>query len=338
MARTPLFTRLQDLFAAFAERDGTDLPATATTPVRASRRDFLKIAAAGTAGTIVSPKRTLAGSAPRIAIVGGGIAGLTAALALQDAGLRSTIYEAATRVGGRMHSDTTTWLNGQVSEHCGELIDSTHKTILGLAKQFNISVADVLSAEPVHSTDTYFFSGQYYSRTAANADFNAVYHAVKKDLIAAGYPTLYTSYTKAAYDLDYLSVYDWIETRVPGGHASLMGQLLDVAYNIEYGAETMAQSSLNLIYLLAYQSAPGNFRMFGRSDERYHLAGGNEALPRAIAAALPASSIQLGAALTAIARNQDGHVLPRLQDRIREDDRRRGPRDPHDSVFGPAAA
>ena len=90
-----------------------------------------------------------------------------------------------------MHSDTTTWLNGQVSEHCGELIDSTHKTILGLAKRFNIKVADVLAAEPAHSTETYFFSGQYYSRAAANADFNAVYHAVKKDLIAAGIPTLY---------------------------------------------------------------------------------------------------------------------------------------------------
>ena len=47
-----------------------------------------------------------------------------------------------------------------------------------------------------------------------------------------------------------------------------MGKLLDVAYNIEYGAETLVQSSLNLIYLLAYQPDPGNFRMFGRSDER----------------------------------------------------------------------
>ena len=44
-----------------------------------------------------------------------------------------------------------------------------------------------------------------------------------------------------------------------------MGQLLDVAYDIEYGARTTEQSSLNLIYLLAYQSTPGNFRMFGRS-------------------------------------------------------------------------
>jgi hypothetical protein len=29
-----------------------------------------------------------------------------------------------------------------VSEHCGEFIDSRHKTILGLAKRFKIPVAD----------------------------------------------------------------------------------------------------------------------------------------------------------------------------------------------------
>jgi monoamine oxidase len=205
-----------------------------------------------------------------------------------------------------MHSDTTSWANGQVSEHCGELIDSTHKTILGLARRFKIPVADLSSAEPPQSAETYYFFGQRYTRDQANADFNAVYQAVKKDLIAAGFPTVYFSYSAAAAALDQTSVYDWIESRVPGGHGSKMGQLLDVAYNIEYGGETTAQSALNLIYLLGYQPIPGNFRLFGRSDERYHLAGGNEQLPRAIAATLPASSIHWNTSLTAIVRNSDG--------------------------------
>jgi monoamine oxidase len=85
-----------------------------------------------------------------------------------------------------------------------------------------------------------------------------------------------------------------------------MGQLLDVAYNIEYGNITTEQSSLNLIYLLGFQPIPGNFRIFGASDERYHMLGGNQQLPRAIAAALPAGSLQLNTALTGIALNADG--------------------------------
>jgi monoamine oxidase len=44
--------------------------------------------------------------APRIAIVGGGMAGLNTAYKLQKAGLASTIYEGANRTGGRMFSAT----------------------------------------------------------------------------------------------------------------------------------------------------------------------------------------------------------------------------------------
>jgi monoamine oxidase len=315
MARTPLLSKFQRLFQDFSEAEfsGRSVGEIQQEHLHRgpTRRELIKAGGAAlAAATVLGPARLFGLSTPRIAIVGGGIAGLNAALTLQDAGYGSTIYEASSRVGGRMHSDTTSWVEGQVSEHCGELIDSRHKVILGLAKRFNISVDDLLSAQPPQSTETYFFFGSYYTRDQANIDFNAVYNAVKKDLTAASFPTLYNSYNQAGYDLDHLSIYDWIETRVPGGHRSSMGQLLDVAYNIEYGGESTIQSSLNLIYLLAYQPDPGNFRIFGRSDEHYHLRGGNEGLPKAIAAALPsgnpAASIQLNTSLTGIAKNNDG--------------------------------
>jgi monoamine oxidase len=258
-----------------------------------------------------------AAQAPRIAIIGGGISGLNAALTLQDAGIASTVYEASGRVGGRMHSDTTSWLNGQTSEHCGELIDSGHKTILGLASRFKLATADLLGAEPIHSTDTDYFFGQYYTAAQAAVDFNPVWNNVKKALNAASYPTLYNLYTDAGVALDHLSIYDWIETRVPGGHASPMGRLLDVAYNIEYGDVTKQQSSLKLIYLLGFNASPGNFSIFGLSDERYHIVGGNERLPKAIAAALPPGSIQLNTALTGIVQNADGTFTLTLQNPIR---------------------
>ncbi|HEX4998777.1 MAG TPA: NAD(P)/FAD-dependent oxidoreductase [Terriglobia bacterium] len=311
MARTELLSRLQQLYRDFraAEVSGTTVHAIddARRATRVTRRDFLKTAGgAATAAAAFGTRAAAAGSQPRIAIIGGGIAGLNAALTLQDAGYGCRIYEASSRIGGRMHSDTTSWANGQVTEHCGELIDSTHKTILSLAKRFKIAVDDVGGAEPRQSSDTYFFGGQYYPRSQAIDDFAPVYHAVKKDSNDAGYPTLYNNYNPAGMDLDNLSIYDWIETRVPGGHSASMGKLLDVAYNIEYGGETAEQSALNLVYLLAYQPSPGNFRIFGRSDERYHLHGGNEGLPRAIAESLTAGTIETGAALRSILQNSDG--------------------------------
>src|SRR5438445_7206179 len=79
----------------------------------------------------------------RIVIVGAGIAGLNAALTLQDAGLSCSIYEASDRIGGRMHSDTTTWVDGMVSEWCGEFIDSDHETIHQLIKRFGLNTTDL---------------------------------------------------------------------------------------------------------------------------------------------------------------------------------------------------
>jgi monoamine oxidase len=317
MARTPLLRRLQALYSDFAEAARSGKPVEQIQDERRlrdwTRRDFMKatgatVAAAAFSGPIaaVAAAPRPSGPAPRIAIVGGGIAGLNAALTLQDAGYASTVYEASNRWGGRMHSDTTSWANGQTSEHCGELIDSGHKTILKLANRFNLATVDLLAAEPNQSTNTYYFFGRYYTQAEANGDFQPVYNAVHKDATAAGYPTLWNSSTAAGQALDNMSIYQWIESRVPGGHTSRMGQLLDVAYNIEYGNVSTEQSALNLVYLLAYQPVPGNFRIFGASDERYHIRGGNERLPAAIAASLPQANLRLNTALTAIARNSDG--------------------------------
>ena len=72
-----------------------------------------------------------------------------------------------------------------------------------------------------------------------------------------------------------MSIVDWIEETFEAGCSSRIGQFLDVAYNIEYGAESAEQSALNLLYLLGYRGQ-GQFRLFGASDEKYHVAGGND--------------------------------------------------------------
>ena len=318
MARTPLLRLLERLAREHDEAERLGIPAAEVRERRAegvySRRGFLKRGAAtgvgvGLVGSAVLARsgRAAGGSTARIAIVGAGIAGLNAALTLQGKGLASTVYEASGSVGGRMHSDRSGyWANGQVSEFCGELIDSNHTTILGLASRFNLPVGDLLAAEPVGSTETYWFLDGRYSAAQADADFGPVRDAAKNDLTAAGYPTLYNNFKPAGFALDHMSVYDWIETRVPGGHSSAFGRLLDAAYNEEYGAETTDQSALNILYLLAYQPGPKGFDIFGVSDERYHIVGGNQRLPEAIAATLP--DVRTDWRMTTIATNADGTV------------------------------
>jgi monoamine oxidase len=121
---------------------------------------------------------------------------------------------------------------------------------------------------------------------------------------AASYPTLHDSYTTRGYELDHMSIVDWINESVPGGIGSRLGQLLDVAYNIEYGAESSEQSSLNLLYLLGY-SGQGNLRIFGPSNEKYHVNGGNDQVATRLAAGL-AGQITLNSELVSIRRANDG--------------------------------
>jgi monoamine oxidase len=310
MARTPLLTRVQALVKDFAEAQRTGRSVEAVQEERRhnhlTRRDFLKLTGAAAGAAAFAPMGALAAFARtqgRIAIIGGGISGLNAALTLQDAGITSTVYEASGRVGGRMHSDTTSWLNSQTSEHCGELIDSGHTAILNLVARFNLDTVDLHAAEPPNSTETYFFGGHYYSAAQANTDFQPVFNALTRDNNNAPFPTLYNSFTEAGLDLDHMSLYQWIETRVPGGHRSRMGQLLDVAYNIEYGNVTTEQSALNIVYLLFNTD---QFTVFGASDERFHIMGGNERLPKAIAASLPSGSVKVNHRLSGIVHNVSG--------------------------------
>jgi monoamine oxidase len=105
-----------------------------------------------------------------------------------------------------------------------------------------------------------------------------------------------------------MSIFDWIERYVPGGHRSTLGAFLDVSFLDEYGRDTAAQSALNLILWLGVQPDPNDFNRMGPSDERFHVRGGNQRLPEAIAATLPAASIERGMRLVAIRQLSDGRV------------------------------
>ncbi len=269
-----------------------------------NRRTFMSAVGVG-AASLAMPRVASARNQPIVAIVGAGIAGLTCALKLADRGLSSTVYEASARIGGRMFSNTHYWADGQVSEWCGEFIDSGHTTVQALAKRFQIPLDDLPKREPLGSQDTYYFDGDYYGQDRASSDFLASVAArVAADAEAAGYPTTYASFTEAGAILASMSVYDWIESRVPGGHESALGQLLDIAYVTEYGADSREQSALNLVYLLGYQPNDEGLSIFGESDERYHMRGGNQRLPVAMARHL--GNVKFGHALRRIAATSSG--------------------------------
>ena len=327
MARTPLLRNLKDALSIAVEAGEGNLTAGEVHAGRQTRRQFVKRAGVIGAGALVVgggivPTAAAAGEQRRgggkgkddatVVVVGAGLAGLTAAYRLKRRGVRAIVLEGNTRLGGRCFSGrgdsdgSFVFDDHQIIEHGGELIDTGHKAIRKLARDLGLDLDDVLRAEPKGTTPVYYFDGAPYTIDQAVADFQAIYPALQADSVAAGYPTLYTSFTAAGQALDNLSVRDWINSRVPGGIGSKLGQLLDVAYNIEYGSETTDQSSLNLIYLLS-GSLQTPLDVFGASDERFKVRGGNDLIVQRLADEL-GNQVVTGAKLTSIKANGDASV------------------------------
>lgn len=327
MARTPLLRSLLEMAKAQRIADALGIPMEALRERQAlarerrvvpvTRRAFLGGAAAAAGALLtgcpgngseqtglVTPKPS--GKQPKIVIVGAGIAGLSAALELADAGVRCTVYEASGRTGGRMFSDSRFFDGGQVFEWLGELIDGPHETMWALAKRFNIEIDDLAAAQPAGALETYHFFGKHYPHEAVMKDLDVLRPILDKDVQLAGRQMTYEATSPHGKMLDDMSLYDWIEQRVPGGHGSPLGMLLETAYFIELNADTREQSALNIVYSLSSQPDWAHFTMYGESDERYKTRGGNQRIPDAIAGHLGKDLVHTGKRMESIAQRSSG--------------------------------
>jgi monoamine oxidase len=136
------------------------------TSFQRSRRDFIKNTtllggAAALGGSAFLPSTEFLQKA-RIAIIGGGMAGLNAAFYLRKASLLSTVYEASNRVGGRMMSAKNAAGFGLSTDLGGEFVDGNHYDILSLLHEFNLPYLDLRKDTP-HLSKVLFFGGKMRS-------------------------------------------------------------------------------------------------------------------------------------------------------------------------------
>lgn len=314
--RTPLLSSLRRLVSDLRIAKARGMSPAAVREAReervqagVSRRALLGGAAAAAAALSLPRRANANGATPSVAIIGAGMAGMACARILDNQGVDFKVYEASSRIGGRVFTnDSGYWSGGQISEWGGELIDTGHRRMRKLAERYGLLVDDLPTVQPNGSAEVYHVGGGYYPKTEADSDFAAMFDVVAEDEALAGYPTTWDDFTPHGQFLDQMSISDWIATRVPGGHDSPLGKVLDLAYAIEYGADTVDQSALNLLYLLAYQPDEAAFASFGESDERFHIQGGNQQLPKAIARHLPQGSIEKGHQLVKLKKTSTGRT------------------------------
>lgn len=284
-ARTPLFAALQR-----AARLGRSRPAGPPMDERIAmaavarpmpRRDALKLAGLAAAGLLV-PQVARAGpsaaATARVAVVGAGVAGLNAAWRLGRAGIPATVFEATSRAGGRMYTATDLVGPGLTTELGGEFIDTGHTDLLALVETFALATVDRQGPAEAGLRAGFFFGG----RLRTDAEITAAF-APLATRIGADVDRLDTGDDRYTETLDRLSIAGYLDHI---GASGWIRDLLDAAYVAEYGLDPGEQSALNLVALIG--TAPGEgFAVYGDSDERFRVVGGNERIPAALAAHLP---------------------------------------------------
>jgi len=285
-ARTAIFGKLLRILsiakhAVSADRTVDDVVGKDKLDVRFDRRRFLQVSLGTAVALSVFDRAALAApkaTAPRIVIVGAGIAGLSAAYRLQKAGVPAEVYEASGRTGGRIFSRKDVLAPGLVTELGAEFIDSTHKDMLAYAKEFGLGLMDRDTPDETKFKQTYFFGGEHHTEKQMAEAFVPLLKRIAADSARVGGSVAF-DHPGVAKKLDHTSLDDYL-THI--GVTGWLRQFIEVAYVTEFGLELQEQSSLNFIDLVQ-KEVSDKFWIFGESDERYKISGGNQSVTDALA-------------------------------------------------------
>ncbi|MCC7273034.1 MAG: FAD-dependent oxidoreductase [Alphaproteobacteria bacterium] len=239
---------------------------------------------------------------PRIAIVGAGMAGLTAAWTLRRAGLEATIFEASERTGGRIRSARNVVGEGFVTELGAEFIDTPHVLMLRFAAELGLDLIDVSTDDGM--AEIVWFDGVARDEAALVAALLPVIGRLAADQESLPSDVTYAAGGPVAERFDRMSLAEYLSGLADA--EPWMRDLLRVAYVTEYGGDAEAQSAINLLDTFSWSR--GEWSWFGDSDERFKVAGGNQLVADGLAARLD-GAIRLGHRLVAVRPSGRGYRL-----------------------------
>lgn len=282
--RSPLLRQLRQ--AVMDSLRASDAETFSALQAKASRRGFLRqsAAASATLGGLSLTACSTGGKKrkPEIGILGAGMAGLHAAYLLKKAGIRAKVYDSSERTGGRIYSKSHYLAEGLTTELGGEFIDSNHADMLALAKEFNLPLLDMKSDTGVDKID-FYFNNTRYSQADFTKAFKPFGKAIAKDISSLPDELTYQN-ARALKTFDTQNIIQYLNTK---GIKGWLLDLFNVAFTTEYGLEASQQSALNFLNLFSVELAEESSELFGESDERFKIAGGNQRLVDELAQRIP---------------------------------------------------
>jgi monoamine oxidase len=313
MAHSPLFRNFVSALQAARrlnfQAEGKPLPISSPQP-NWSRRRFMRSLTLASGAALASGSLTQMGRAwskgkpPAIAIIGGGLAGLSAAYYLKKAGIKATVYEANTRLGGRVQSVEGAIGTGLVSDLGGSLINTNHEDILALTKAFKLKLFDhsQYSAKFSFAPTAYFFDGKLRPEAEVAEKLRALASQIGEDAAL-----LDRDFDKFAPQFDRLSVTQYLDRHADKIPEPFIRAMIENTVRSEFGAEPSECSALQYVQLLPTVKGQA-VDLVSDSDEAFAVEGGSGKIIEGLVAALP-GQIQTQMKLTQLQAKAKGFRL-----------------------------
>lgn len=245
----------------------------------------------------------------RVAVIGAGFAGLTAAWYLRHSGLAVTVFEASDRIGGRVLTDHN-FVPGKVVEAGAELIGSNHPMWIDLAAAFGLRLVRVSKEKDYESAGlaVRMRLGDYdltdQDKELLDRELLTVFDSIGREAAPIDPVSPWLSTNAQAYDQESVS---HALDRHCGAASSLTRTVLEFGLGNDNCAPVSTQSYLGLLALVS-AGRVGNdtegLRGYWEKTEIYRCHGGNQQL--AYELARPLTDVRFGAPVQQITVAETG--------------------------------